>query len=598
MMNAQRRIVSLLVGQTIVFCGLPGRAAADDPSALFKQHCAMCHREGTELRAPLPDILALMPREQIVAALESGSMKGQGEALTHEQRLSLAAFLSKTTTVQLTGGGMCASGMSPAKLAGAWNGWGVDLANTRFQTASGLRAEDIPKLKLKWAFGFPNSTVVFGQPTIDSGRLYFGSQNGTVYAVDARSGCIYWTFKAPATVRSAISLDPISPGKPRLAYFGDIKANVYAVDSANGTLVWQAHVDPHPAARVTGAPALYAGTLYVPVSSVEEPPAGNAQYPCCTFRGSVVALQSSTGKQLWKSYAIPDPPGKTRTSSAGAQLMGPAGAAIWSAPTIDVERKVLYVATGNAYSDPPTKYNDAIIAYDLATGSMQWSRQMTEGDRWNFACQPGTRNDSCPPNPGEDFDFGASPILKGSLLFAGQKSGLVHALDPDKQGALVWQTRIGRGSALGGIEWGMSVDDENVYAPLSDINGKGLPMGGLFALRQKDGMKVWQAPPPKPACAGKPGCSAAQMAPATMIPGVVFAGSMDGHLRAYDAATGKVIWDFDTLREFPTVNGVKARGGSLNATGPTLAGGMMFVNSGYGALGGMPGNVLLAFGVE
>ena len=213
--------------------------------------------------------------------------------------------------------------------------------------------------------------------------------------------------------------------------------------------------------------------------------------------------------------------------------MGPAGAAIWSAPTIDVQRKLLYVATGNAYSDPPTKYNDAIIAYDLATGSMKWSQQMTAGDRWNFGCQ-GTRIETCPPEPGGDFDFGASPILSGGLLFAGQKSGLVHALDPENQGALIWQTRIGRGGALGGIEWGMTVDDDNVYAPLSDINGQGKDMGGLFALRKKDGEKVWQAPPPKPACTGKPGCSAAQMAPATMIPGVVFSGSMDGHLRAYD----------------------------------------------------------------
>lgn len=572
-------------------------AAAQDPAVLFAQHCSTCHRAGSEARAPFPDVLALMPRTQIVAALETGSMKAQGEALSHDQRITLAAHLSKIIDAEFATGGLCASGVTPAKAIGNWNGWGVDLGNTRFQPASGLHAEDIPKLKLKWAFGFPGATVVSGQPTIDAGRIYFGSQNGTVYSVDARTGCIYWTFKAPATVRSAISLDPETPGKSRLAYFGDIKANVYAVDSATGKLVWQTQVETHHDARITGAPALYGGRLYVPVSSSEEVPAGNPQYSCCTFRGSVAALESATGKQVWKSYAIPDPPAKTRVTSTGTQLMGPAGAAIWSAPTIDVQRNLLYVATGNAYSDPLTRYNDAVIAYDLATGSMKWSRQMTEGDRWNFGCQR-TTNESCPPDPGGDFDFGASPVLSGGLLFAGQKSGLVHALDPDKQGAIVWQTRIGRGSALGGIEWGLTVDDVNVYAPLSDVNGQGKDMGGLFALRKKDGVKVWQAAPPKPACSGKPGCSAAQMAPATMIPGVVFSGSMDGHLRAYDSATGKVIWDFDTLREFPTVNGVKAKGGSLNATGPTLAGGMLFLNSGYGALGGMTGNVLLAFSLE
>ena len=576
---------------------LASTALAQDPAALFASHCSTCHHEGSEARAPLPDVLALMPRAQIVAALETGSMKAQGEALSHHQRLALAAHLSRIIEAESSTGGFCASGVTPAKAIGNWNGWGFDLANTRFQPASGLRAEDIPKLKLKWAFGFPGATVVFGQPTIDSGRLYFGSQNGTVYSVDARTGCIYWTFKATAMVRSAISLDPDTSGKIRLAYFGDSKANVYAVDSATGKQVWQAHVDPHRAARVTGAPILYAGRLYVPVSSVEEPPPANPQYPCCTFRGSVVAFEAATGNQVWKSYAIPDPPAKTRITSAGTQLMGPAGAAIWSAPTIDVQRNLIYVATGNAYSDPPTKYNDAVIAYDLANGSMKWSQQMTEGDRWNYACQRPV-NDSCPPEPGRDLDFGASPVLSGGLLFAGQKSGLVHALDPDKNGAIVWQTRIGRGGALGGIEWGLTVDDANVYAPLSDINGQGKDMGGLFALRKKDGVKVWQTAPPKPACTGKPGCSAAQMAPATMVPGVVFSGSMDGHLRAYDSATGKVIWDFDTLRDFPTVNGVKAKGGSLNATGPTLAGGMLFLNSGYGALGGMPGNVLLAFSLD
>jgi polyvinyl alcohol dehydrogenase (cytochrome) len=570
---------------------LPALAAAQDGAALFSRHCAACHREASDVRAPLPDVLALMPRQQIVTALESGSMKTQGEALSQEQRVALAAYLSKVTALDVAPDGRCGLNVAASKSEGRWNGWGVDLSNTRFQPNPGMRAADVPKLKLKWAFGFANATVAFGQPTIDNGKLYFGSQNGTVYTIDARSGCIHWTFKAAAGVRSAISLDG------RLAYFGDLKANVYAVESATGKLVWQTQVESHSAARITGAPALYDGRLYVPVSSVEEPPAQSPQYSCCTFRGSVVALEAGTGKQIWKSYAIPDPPGKTRLNSAGTQLMGPAGAAIWSAPTIDPQRKMLYVATGNGYSDPPTPYTDAIIAYDLATGSMKWSRQLTPGDRWNFACL-GKQHDTCPPDAGGDYDFGSSPVLSGQLLLAGQKSGVVHALDADREGAIVWQTRIGRGGALGGVEWGIAVDGDNVYAPLSDINGQGKEMGGMFALRKKDGTKVWQTAPPKPPCLGKPGCTAAQMAPATLIPGVVFSGSMDGHLRAYESAGGKVVWDFDTLREFPTVNGVKARGGSLNATGPTLAGGMLFVNSGYGTLGGMPGNVLLAFGVE
>ena len=393
--------------------------AAQDPAALFAKHCFACHSEASQARAPLPDVLALMPRTQIVAALETGAMKAQGEALSHEQRLALAAHLSKITEVETASGGLCASTTTPAKAIANWTGWGYDLANTRFQPASGLRAEDIPKLKLKWAFGFPNSSVVFGQPTIDAGRLYFGSQRGLVYSMDARSGCVYWTFQAPAGVRTAISLDPAAPGKTRLAYFGDFKSNVYAVDSATGKLVWQTRIETHKDSRITGSPALYEGRLYVPVSSSEEVPAGDPKYSCCTFRGSVVALDTVTGKQIWKSYAIPDPPGKTRVTSTGTQLMGPAGAAIWSSPTVDVQRKLLYVTTGNAYSDPPTKYNDAVIAYDLATGSMKWVQQMTDGDRWNFGCQSGTRNESCPPNSGGDFDFGAAPVSEWRIAFRG-----------------------------------------------------------------------------------------------------------------------------------------------------------------------------------
>jgi polyvinyl alcohol dehydrogenase (cytochrome) len=316
----------------------------------------------------------------------------------------------------------------------------------------------------------------------------------------------------------------------------------------------------------------------------------------------VVALGTKTGKQVWKSYAIPDPPKATRVSSAGTQLLGPAGAAIWSAPTLDLKRKTIYVATGNSYTSQADRHTDAIIAFDMETGSMLWSQQMTPGDGWNFSCFSPNKA-SCPDNPGQDLDFGSSPILKTvagrDLLIVGQKSGVVYALDPSQMGKIVWQSRIGRGSALGGVEWGTAVDDENVYAALSDQNSRQPETGGgMFALRLATGEKAWNTPAPKPACLGKPGCTAAQMAAVTLIPGVVFSGSMDGHLRAYETAAGKIIWDYDTLRDYETINSVKANGGSLNAAGPTVAGGMLYVNSGYGTLGGMPGNVLLAFAPE
>lgn len=281
-------------------------------------------------------------------------------------------------------------------------------------------------------------------------------------------------------------------------------------------------------------------------------------------------------------------------------MSGPAGAAVWSSPTIDVERKALYVATGNGYADPPVRYTDAVLSFDLETGSLQWACQLAESDGWNFSCLNPNRV-SCPEHAGPDVDFGSSPILRTiapgrRVLLAGQKSGMLHALDPDAQGKIVWQVRLGHGGPLGGIEWGPAADHHAVYAAVSDIEDRRPEQGGgLFALRIPTGEKIWYAAPPKPACLGKPGCSEAQMAPVTVIPGVVFSGSMDGHLRAFGAADGNLLWDFDTLREFDTVNSVTAHGGSLNATGPVIAAGMLYLCSGYGQLGGMPGNVLLAF---
>ncbi len=540
-----------------------------------------------------------MPREAIVASLETGNMKTQAAALSASERRAVAGFLSSVNAAGESHAGSCAESAAKPGGSAIWNGWGVDLANTRFQPFPGLTAEQVPALKLRWAFGFPNTTSTFGQPTIAGGRLFLGSEDGTVYSLDARTGCIYWTYKAAATVRTAISID----ASLNAIYFGDVKANAYRVDAASGMLVWKVPVDKHPFARVTGAPKLHAGRLCVPVSSIEEIPGGNAKYPCCTFRGSVAALETGTGKQIWKTYAIPDPPQSTRVNSKGTQMSGPAGAAIWSSPTIDLERKAIYVATGNAYSDPPVRYTDAILSLDMETGSLQWARQMTEGDGWNFNCLNPNRF-SCPEHEGPDLDFGSSPILRTAapgkrLLLVGQKSGMLHAIDPDAQGKIVWQVRIGKGGALGGIEWGSAADDQAVYAALSDIEGAHPEQGGgLFAIRISTGEKIWYAAPPRPPCLGKPGCTAAQMAPVTVIPNVVFSGSMDGHLRAYSTAEGKLLWDFDTLRSYETVNGIKAGGGSLNATGPTVAGGMLYVNSGYGQLGGMPGNALLAFAPE
>lgn len=580
--------------------------------AVYRERCASCHDAGAEAeaasRAPARATLAGLSREAIVAALSTGgSMAPLATGLTAVEKGAVAAFLSRGTVAAADpDAGRCRtpapSATDPATLP-QWNGWGNDLTNARFQpaAAAGLTAASVPRLALKWAFGIPGVVAVSAQPTVFGGRVLFGSEAGVVYALDAATGCVRWQFTAAAGVRSAISVGRLAGAGPAryAAYFGDFRANVYAVDLAIGQQIWSVRVDDHVAARITGAPALAAGRLYVPVSSLEELPGARPDYPCCTFRGSVVALDATTGRQIWKQYTIPDAPSIVGKNAAGTPLWKPAGAAIWAAPTVDLARKVLYVATGNAYTEPAPPTSDAVIAMSLDTGAIQWVSQVTPGDAFLVGCKAG--NDNCPDDAGPDFDFGNSPILRRlaggrSVLAIGQKSGVAYGMDPDKKGAVIWQYRAGQGSALGGIEWGSAADERVMYVPVSDVLHA--QAGGLHAIGLGSGERIWQTPAPAPTCKGGMGCSAAQSAAISVIPGVVFSGSVDGHLRAYDAANGRILWDVDTARDFDTVNGVPASGGTIDGPGPTVAGGMVFSGSGYGRWRGRPGNVLLAFAVR
>lgn len=571
--------------------------AAQDPAALFEKHCAGCHREDSPNRAPLPEALVLMSPDAILKSLESGSMKAQAATLSPAQRRTVAAHLGKGTAERIpVQQGYCAPGVLPTADSAPWNGWGVDPGNSRFQpaAAAGLSAEAIPRLRLKWAFGIPNSPTGGSQPAIVGGRAYFGSADGTVYSVDARSGCIYWTFKAEASVRGAPSVGP-GPSSRQAVFFGDIRANVYAVDASTGRPHWKVKVDSHPYARITGAVKLHYGRVYTPVSSVEEVPAANPKYECCTFRGSIAALAAATGVQIWKTYSIPDEPAPIRVNSAGTQLRGPAGGAIWSSPALDPPRRILYTGTGNAYIDPAAPTTNAVLAIHMDTGKLLWKSQLLADDSWTFACSSPDKANCAKPGP--DFDIGAAVILARAgnrqLLLVGQKSAVVHALDPNAEGKPVWRVQVGRGSALGGIMWGMAADGARVYVPLSDVLTPA--PGGLLAVDLRTGVRQWHVPPAVPACKGTRGCTAALMAAATAIPGAVFSASMDGVLWAHSATDGAPLWQFDTRRDFDTVNGVKAKGASISGSGPVVAGGMVYVQSGYGVLGGMPGNVLLAF---
>ncbi len=580
--------------------------------SLYRAQCASCHdaAAGTPeaTRAPSREALRARSRASIVTALSpGGSMAAMATGLTNVEREAIAAFLSPIADPPPDPTrGQCtvrpAALPDPAKLP-QWNGWGNDPGNARFQSAAaaGLTARSVPKLTLKWAFGIPGATAVSAQPTVYAGRVFIGSETGVVYALDAATGCTYWQFKAPAGVRSAISVGPIAGSQPvrYAAYFGDFRANVHAVDVLTGEAIWSLKADDHAAARITGAPTLVNGRLYVPVSSLEELPGARPDYPCCTFRGSVVAIDAATGKQLWKTFTIPETPAVVGKNAKGTPMWKPAGAAIWTSPTVDLARKVLYVSTGNAYTEPAAPTSDAVLAMSLDTGAIQWVSQVTPDDSYVVGCRPD--NDNCPDDVGPDFDFGNSPILRRlangrSILVIGQKSGVAYGMDPDRKGAVVWKYRAGEGSALGGIEWGSAADERVMYVPVSDVLNK--QPGGLHAIGIGSGERIWHTPAPALTCKGGLGCSGAQSAAISVIPGVVFSGSVDGHIRGYDTGDGRIIWDVDTTRDFDTVNGVRASGGSIDGPGPVIAGGMLYTGSGYGRWRGRPGNVLLAFAVQ
>jgi polyvinyl alcohol dehydrogenase (cytochrome) len=576
----------------------------DAGGAVYQKHCAQCHDKGLG-RAPQLLMLSQLTPEQVMAALTTGKMVEQGKSLTADESRSVAMFVTGGKSFgagEAAVQGACAE-PAPAfdkPFAGPyWNGWGVDAANRRMQSAAmaGLRADQVPQLKLKWAFGFPGAGKANAQPTVVGGRIFAGSDTGKVYSLDAATGCIYWIFKADRPVRTAITIGPV--GGKWAAYFGDQHAQAYAVDAATGALLWKVRVEEHPAAMITGAPALYDGRLYVPDSSFEEVTGAATKYECCTFRGAVTALDAATGKQIWKSYTIAETPHPVRKNRQGTQLWGPSGAGVWSAPTIDPKKHAVYVVTGDSYSDPAARTSDAFLAFDMDTGKLLWSRQLTEGDAYNLGCPAG---DNCPETKGPDFDFGCSPNLVDlpngkRALVAGQKSGMVHALDPDQQGEVLWSVHVGKGGPLGGVQWGNASDTEKVYVAVSDhyATQNLKEAGGMFALKLATGERVWSTPAPP--CGENPTCSPAQSAAVTLIPGVVFSGSLDGHLRAYATGDGRIVWDVNTATDYQTVNGAKGKGGSLDGPGPVVVGGTLYVNSGYGMFGEMPGNVLLAFSV-
>jgi polyvinyl alcohol dehydrogenase (cytochrome) len=577
---------------------------------VFKTACASCHEPAVG-RAPSRGQLASFAPDKVVAALTSGVMKPMAANLSEADMRAVATYLTGQRPI---GSSAAAADPPPCSMPTAftmqgsgWNGWSIDPRNWRFQPDPGLSASDVPRLKVKWAFSYDGGK--YGQPTIVGGRLFLTSMSGAVYSLDAKTGCMFWRFNESTPARTTVSVGPAPGVAPSgyAAYFGDFSANVYAVDAASGALLWKTRVDPHPRSVLTGAPTLFKDRLYVPVSSWEEGVASVAHYSCCTFRGSVAALDVATGRVVWTAFAIEQAPAPTRQNSAGTQMYGPAGAAVWSAPTIDAKRNRIYFATGNSYTDVVEGGSDAVIAADLASGAIIWRRQLMQGDNDLSGCAPRRGLVNCPTTLGHDYDFGASPVLLtlpsgGDVLLAGQKSGAVFGIEPDT-GAVLWRTQVGVGGFLGGVEWGMASDDARLYVANADVITTENGRPGLFALDPTTGKDLWYMPSPRIGCHWQSGipCFNAQSAAPSAVPGVIFAGTTDGHERAYASADGKVLWDFDTAGQtYRTINGVSDQaGGPIDVSSGTIADGMLFLISGYlGVAGGGADNVLLAFSVD
>ena len=610
--------------------------------AVFNARCKACHDPNID-RAPSKATLATYPATQIVDALTNGVMKPMAAGLSDEDKQAVAAYLTGAAAPQVARAApagrpapapvgvdvKCAVNPPIRATASDWTSVGFDAASHRYQPNPGLTAADVPRLKVKWSFAMAG-----GMPTVIGDWLFVTNRSGKFYALDPATGCVRWVVEgAVARTTPMIVRSDVSPSG-WLTVIGERNRTARAFDAQTGQELWRSpELDSNPVAGITGAPLVAGGQVFVPTTSGEEGAARQPTYACCSFRGSLSALDLKTGKVQWKTYVINEPLHPTRKNSAGVQLQGPAGGAIWSAPTLDAKRGLVLVATGDSYTEADTKGADAIVAMDIKTGKIRWSNQVTEADNFIVGCNAAQKPINCPSPDGPDYDFGASPIVfhlatGKDIVLSGQKSGVVFGMDPDT-GKTLWSRRVGSGSSLGGVEWGMAADGKRLYVANADtvnvleenlkVLGRtnlGTPIGparpGLSALDPATGKVLWSAPAPKAPChyagdrsrdRGGGACSRAQSQAPSAMPGVVFAGTMDGWLRAYDAATGKVIWaDSTTERTYDTVNQVKGQpGGSLDGLGLTLAGGRLFVMSGFNGAantGGNGTNVLLAYSVD
>ncbi|MGH1371302.1 MAG: PQQ-binding-like beta-propeller repeat protein [Cellvibrionaceae bacterium] len=598
---------------------------------IFDQHCAACH-DNTASKAPRREALAAVSFENIMLSLEFGRMQPQAAGLNKLQKAAVSKYLAGDKQVDESWIQASSCDNTEINLTEVLSGnWGLSSGNRRYLPSekSGITPDNVESLKLKWSFAYPQVSDARSQPVMTKDTVFVGSKSGNVFALDKNSGCIKWRYKADSSVRSALVLG--QQAQQSLLFFGDTLSTTYALNAANGELVWKQSLSLFPTSVITGSPAFYDGSLYVPISSYEIAAAGMAQYPCCRSHGAVVALDAESGEQRWVWHGTPNATLQEKDDK-GRMRFGPSGVSVWSTPTVDAKRGLLYFGTAENLSRPATDTSDAVVAVGLEDGKLRWKYQGLKDDVWNSGCL--SQGFNCPENPGPDFDFGASIILTQNaagddILLAGQKSGAVFAFDPDgyqgQEGKLLWKNTDTLNTVYSpnpGVHWGMAVEGQRLFVPIADSERPFpgyTPRPGLYAIDINTGKNLWSSPV-KRSCelSGKlsenyglkamrektgeaeSDCSFhfSFSAAATATDGLVFVGGLDGILRAYNSITGEVVWQTETAKAFAGVNGIAGKGGSIDVDGAVIGDGTLVIHSGYSMFGQLPGNVLLSYEVD
>lgn len=599
--------------------------AGDDHPGLdvYQQNCAFCHGGG-DARAHSLDALQQMDADSLAYALTEGVMAIQGRALSDQDRRAvidwLAVDVADDDPNAWYAAQYCSADQRAVNVASqiiSFSQVGADGEATRYLSAgqAGLELADMENLELAWAFGFPGVTGLRASPVILEDTLYYSAATtNRLFALDVDSGCVKWVYESPVPLRSSVSIGQVGEEGRHVLVFGDARAQIHTVDAETGEGIWVVNAQADPGVgSITGAALLHDDLIIVPISASGVGAGANPRHECCAGRGAVTALDAVTGERVWTYFTMPPADYTGEVNSLGVPLRGPSGAPIWTTPSVDEKRGLVYVTTGENTSLPATETSNAIIALDIATGESVWVFQGIPNDVWNMACSTsgGTHGPNCPDEEHsilKDWDFGGSAVLVTladgtDLLLAGQKSGHIWAVNPGN-GELVWVQRAGDGSPLGGNHWGIAVDKERAFLPINDPHFPAMddytPVPGMYAYNLANGEPLWHhevtadckgREEMMPVCGEKYGLSATPL----VVDGGVISAALDGRVYIFDAADGRIVFEYDTARSFDTVNGVDARGGSIDSHSVAAGAGMVFIGSGYGSFNQVPGNVLLAF---